>query len=281
MAKLNKLKRKKRQQQLRKSAAQVAQRTASRKSPPTAPAEWQWPEPQADKMDALEALDSFAVHRNQVRRLAEAVGEWAGIPTSIDGEHLVVEPSYPFAKIFNQDRSSEAGITVRNHWHSLQKRCTVFVYEDNGAIHAALEPAFHHLGFEFRTMGCSVAWGIEQEHRALSLLGTLLKHHMFKMYLLTGMFVETSARSGLKYIFRKLRPTVALSPRDKHGNDAGELRILCTLCMHPIAYYQDTWAGAMCPTDDVIAHLMLMRGDEAMLWRRCTQHPSWRPESGL
>lgn len=59
------------------------------------------------------------------------------------------------------------------------------------------------------------------------------------------------------------------------------MRILCCLCMRPIAYYADSWAGAMCPTDDVIAHLALMRGDEAMFWRRCNQHPPYRPEAGL
>jgi hypothetical protein len=37
----------------------------------------------------------------------------------------------------------------------------------------------------------------------------------------------------------------------------------------------------MCPTDDVIAHLMLMRGDEAMFWRRCNQHAAHLPEAGL
>jgi hypothetical protein len=37
----------------------------------------------------------------------------------------------------------------------------------------------------------------------------------------------------------------------------------------------------MCPTDDVIAHLQLMRGDERMFWKRSNQHPSWRPEAGL
>ena len=42
-----------------------------------------------------------------------------------------------------------------------------------------------------------------------------------------------------------------------------------------------SWAGAMVPTDDVIAHLSLMRGDEHMFWKRCNQHPSWRPEAGL
>lgn len=40
-------------------------------------------------------------------------------------------------------------------------------------------------------------------------------------------------------------------------------------------------AGAMCPTDDVIAHLMLMRGDEVDFWHRSNQHPAHRHEAGL
>ena len=91
------------------------------------------------------------------------------------------------------------------------------------------------------------------------------------------MFLEKSERSGVTYLFRKLRPTVALRPcRDGDG-----MRVLAALCLHPIGYYDGSWAGAMCPTDDVVAHLMLMRGDEVMFWRRSNQHPADRPEAGL
>jgi hypothetical protein len=51
--------------------------------------------------------------------------------------------------------------------------------------------------------------------------------------------------------------------------------------MHPIGYYRGTWAGAMAPTDDVIAHLMMMRADEHMYWRRAKQHPAWDPLCGV
>lgn len=37
----------------------------------------------------------------------------------------------------------------------------------------------------------------------------------------------------------------------------------------------------MVPTDDVIAHLLLMRGDERLFWRRANQHHPLDPESGL
>lgn len=94
---------------------------------------------------------------------------------------------------------------------------------------------------------------------------------------MTGMFGEFSPRSKLTYIFRRLRPTVVLDTR----SDPESVRVRCCLCMHPIAYYEDTFAGAMTPTDDVIAHLMLMRGDEPMLWRRSNQHPAWHPNAGL
>jgi len=37
----------------------------------------------------------------------------------------------------------------------------------------------------------------------------------------------------------------------------------------------------MVPTDDVIAHLMLMRADEHGFWKRANQHPLDRLEAGL
>ena len=116
-------------------------------------------------------------------------------------------------------------------------------------------------------------------------LAGLLSHRAFKAYMMTGTFLEISKRSGVAYMFRRLRPTLALSMREgsiRHGSrGVGGTRILAALCLHPIGYYRGSWAGAMTPTDDVIAHLMLMRGDEAMFWRRANQHAPWRPEAGL
>jgi hypothetical protein len=37
----------------------------------------------------------------------------------------------------------------------------------------------------------------------------------------------------------------------------------------------------MTPTDDVIAHLLLMRGDEAEYWGQANQHRPESPEAGL
>lgn len=197
------------------------------------------------------------------------------------GEQLVVEPTYPHAAelmaIGEREPDEEAkGCTLRNRWYSLHRRGDIVIFNDrNGSIDWGLEPGFHSLPFALSTLGCSEAWGIEQESNAVRLLADMVSHRQFKQYMLTGMFIESSRRSKVFYLFRRLRPTVAMVA------DGTKTRILCCLCMHPIAHYRGSWAGAMCPSDDVVAHLSLMRGDEAMFWRRSSQHPSWRPEAGL
>jgi hypothetical protein len=218
--------------------------------------------------------------RSKLFKVSGMRAEWAGIPMPLEGEQLIVEPSYPFAPAFARkaDPADDDGWRLRNSWYSRRDQCEILIMEKEGKISWGRLAAMNHIRHDLRTLGCSAAWGIEQEGRAVQLLGTMLRHHAFKQYLLTGMFIETSKRSGVTYIFRKLRPTIALAPQ---RGRKGSMRMLCALCMHPIAYYADSWAGAMCPTDDVIAHLALMRGDEAMFWRRCNQHPPYRPEAGL
>jgi len=207
----------------------------------------------------------------------------------IDGERLIIEPTYPWAEalgkqIGKRDMEGEEtgeyeGWTIANQWYSHRWRCNILVAKspDGRAVHGK-EPAFHHISMDLHTLGCSDAWGLEQEQRALQLLGNLLSHRQMKHYVMTGMFLEKSKRSGVTYIFRRLKPTVACAAG---GDPNKSMHILCCLCMHPIAYYAGSWAGAMCPTDDVIAHLQLMRADEHMFWKRSNQHPPYRPEAGL
>lgn len=239
-------------------------------------------------VELLEAHDNFADLRKKIGMLAQIRDEWAGIPMPLEDCNLVVEPKFPRAAelmaAFNKPRELrdwQQRAKYRNSFWSTFRRCTIAVIELDGEISYAFSPGVHSLDFQLQTLGASCAWGIEQEANAVKLLGTLLPHRAFKHYMLTGAFLESSARSGLTYMFRRLRPTVVISSRDVHGTPGATLRILCTLCLHPIAYYSESWAGAMTPTDDVVAHLMLMRGDEPMLWRRANQHPAHRPESGL
>lgn len=232
-------------------------------------------------IEATEAFDGFAGIRNALRQIASERDDWAGIPLPLgDDLPLVVEPKYPNAAglmaIGRPDaaESTAESMKVRNRFWSWRRRCNVIVWNEGERIEWGVDMP-KRIDMEMSTLGASYAWGIEQEANATQLLATLVRHHTFKMYMLTGMFLERSERSGVMYLFRRLRPTVAIR------EEKGRLRILCALCLHPIAYYSGSWAGAMCPTDDVIAHLMLMRGDEPMFWRRSNQHPAYRAESGL
>lgn len=239
----------------------------------------------ADDLDVVESRDNYAGLRNAIRESAQRNGHWAGLPMPLDDLELVIEPHFPKAlelmKIGRaaeetEKAAAEEKATPRNSFWSTRRRCEIIIWtEPDGKIGWGRIPGTHHLAQELNTGLASVAWGIEQEHNALNLLATMIPHHAFKSYLLTGMFIESSQRSRVAYMFRKLRPTVAISMRQKYP------MILACLCLHPIGYYRDSWAGAMCPTDDVVAHLTLMRGDEPMFWKRASQHPPWRPEAGM
>lgn len=266
---------------------EVAERAfALKRSQQPEPAALPLEEQPADKSSAIEAFenfDSFAKMRNAIREIACERDQWSGIPMPLEGVQLTIEPTFPMAKelmeIGRKETGAPDGAKIRNTFWSTHLRSTVVIHEKDGKIGWGIIPGVHHIGFDVQTLMCSEAWGLEQEHNALQLLGTIVSHRQMKQYILTGMFMEKSQRSKLTYLFRRLKPTVVLDARSMRADQ--DTRILCCLCMHPIAFYNGSWAGAMCPTDDVIAHLSLMRGDEPMYWRRAKQHAPYRPEAGL
>lgn len=156
----------------------------------------------------------------------------------LSDEHLVIEPSYPFAKAFAQmarddaeERAEEAEVEIRNTFWSWHRRSDILVWREKktGKIQWGPSSRPHGLHYALQTLGCSDAWGIEQEGNAVHTLGRLLKHRAFKQYLTTGMFLETSKRSGVCYIFRRLRPTVAFTMTGEHP------RILAAFAFIPSA----------------------------------------------
>lgn len=249
--------------------------------------------------------------------VTERDGEWCGIPFPIKGQRLIVEDRYPKKDLIanmqqivdeNEEVPVSDDLTTRvtgwrvvNRWHTRHYRAgidvggvegTVYVIRhDDGRVSHMFDPAAPRRNtMLFGPFDTYIAWSVESEMAALDRLRALLSPHMFTCYFLTGQFLERSRRSGLTYFFRKLRPTIVLTPNgsarsifkptvDGHADD--EMRILTTLCLHPLAYYESTRCGAMVPTDDVIAHLLLMRGDEALFWRRANQHPPTTVESGV
>lgn len=117
----------------------------------------------------------------------------------------------------------------------------------------------------------SVAYSTEAELKALEWLQSLVTPRQFAAYLTVGMFIEQGPRSQATYVFRRARPTLVVRGR----------RILAGLCMHPQAYYHNSFCGTLTPTDDVVTHLVHMRSDEHFFWRKSGIHAPWEPECGV
>lgn len=230
------------------------------------------------------------------RYLAEAgLGrkDWSGLPVPVPGFSLVLEPRYK-NKCLEEFRwkecYDESGVRHEipeepppqasefkrvNSWWNFKYQVNVIVYQDKqGRARMAVSPE-DRLAFTIRTLEAAAVWPVEAEKKAQTKLASLISMQLFELYQLTGHFAETSKRSSVTYIFRRGRPTIAMREVEDGSFP------LCALCLHPIGYYGDTWAGVMCPTDEVIAHLLMMRGSEEKFWANANQHPVDRPAAGI
>jgi hypothetical protein len=239
------------------------------------------------------------VRRIVNEHVTKTAGEWAGAPLPLEDIKLVVEPRYPFQGLngmqfdkpgdsmetpIGREISREFGdcnsIFPINVLHDSRNDTDVWIYHegDGRSKIARLSSGGPGDRFEFavRTMSAARAWSLEAEFTAMEKLKELVTPVAFKYYVTTGSFLETSQRSGVTYFFRRVRPTIAI----KQDVD-GDMRILAALCLHPIGYYEKTFAGVMVPTDDVIAHLLMMRGDEHRFWSKANHHDLRSIECGL
>lgn len=224
--------------------------------------------------------------RENINRAAMADGEWAGAPLPVEGLRLVVNPKYTYQKLngvkLDDDEPVEPvadDFKLRNQWRSKRLGGTVYIMEeqDGRITHSVLpDGAGRRLMFAIHTLGASRALRANAEIVAMGKLASHISDHAFNCYVLTGTFLETSKRSRVTYLFRKCRPTLALRP-----NRFGTMRAIAALCLHPIGFYEDSWMGCMAPSDDVIAHLLLMRGNEWMFWKQANHHSIDTPEAGV
>ena len=230
--------------------------------------------------------------REALVRMGRSEGIWAGVPLPVDGLSMTIEEKYPFKNLEERfgDIETVSRIDVpedaddwflHSCWHSTVKRGMVYVFiGPQGKVrHQFVQISEYERIVQTMLVAASPAWSIEAELAAIAKLGKLISRHMLDIYMLTGTFLESSKRSGIVYIFRRLAPTIAVRPG--HGGAMIGGKVLATLCAHPIAYYNDSWAGAMVPTDDVVSHLIMMRGDEHFFWRRCNQHDPNAVESRM
>lgn len=233
--------------------------------------------------------------REVVGQIAQGRSEWAGMPMLVPGMSMQIHPSFPFAQQFGRTFAPEPSIrlcssedisdqvALRNQWASFRHRGVIRIWQDGRKFfftHGAIQNSAPYLIETLKA--ANTAWSIETEIKAMETLRAHVSEHQFNLYLMTGMFLESSKKSGVFYVFRRLRPTIAMSARP-YGiaqKEAG-MHILCTLCSHPIGYYRGSYAGAMVPTDDLLSHLLLMRADEHLFWKNSNQHHASAPESGL
>lgn len=122
---------------------------------------------------------------------------------------------------------------------------------------------------------------LEAELKACERLMEALTPHQKHQYVFQDCVVE-HGRSGVLYLIRKNRPTLAIRDTGKvEGDTRNGGEVLCAMCYHPLAYYTNTWAGALPPSDEVLAHLLMIRADEHLFWKRCNQHPIHDIRSGV
>lgn len=171
------------------------------------------------------------------------------------------------------------GQIQRNTWFSKRYNNMVSIYQDINTgkcklvVHNSQNEPYnssYKAMMYLATYRAASAYSLEAEEKALNLLKSIVTQEQYQKYVITGMLHEKSSKSGLLYIFRRQRPTIVL--RKVETTDYLKHRFVAALCLHPQGYYQCSWAGTLVPTDDVVTHLMMMRGDEKYLWRKSSQH---------
>lgn len=233
------------------------------------------------------------------RMVAEArlkEGDWAGMPLPVPDLELVLEPRYKHQHISKfrwpeyydeegvrhvieppLESSEPSEYRYVNSWWSDRLQTTITVLKDRQGRPEVRFRLEGRASFTLRTLLAAPVWPIEAEEKALKKLASLIPKEKYELYFLTGHFSEESKRSQLTYVFRRGRPTLAI----RQSEAEGWTQVLCALCLHPIGYYDQTWAGVMCPTDEVIAHLLMMRGSEEKFWANANQHPPEHPAAGI
>ena len=189
-------------------------------------------------------------------------------------------PPYPRTEL---EEEITVKFKVRNSWSTLGDMDIAIVETDEGPM--ALPR--YHAGSRLRKLldtsilRAGTSQTAEAEMRAMESLKKRINHRQWESYVLSGIFPERSKKSDLRYFFRKGYPTLAVSYREGIMPGAKGGRVLCALCLHPIGFYQGTYCGMMCPTDEVICHLLMMRGDEHKYWASCGQWQATDPRSGI
>lgn len=128
------------------------------------------------------------------------------------------------------------------------------------------------------TMSIAIRKGgalLAAEEQARQMLKGLVSEEQWASYVLNDAFYE-KGKSGIRYLLRKNRPTLAFRDLPDGGG-----RPITALCFHPGGYYSSTWIGILPPSDEVIAHLLFIRGAEYAYLKQANHHALDDPLSGV
>jgi hypothetical protein len=174
-------------------------------------------------------------------------------------------------------------IRVRNSWSMLGDREICIVETEEGPMALPRYYAGNRMRkiIDGSILRAGTSQTAEAEMRAMESLKKRINERQWDSYVLSGLFPELSEKSGIHYFFRKGYPTLAVSyrPGIKKGFESG--RVIACLCLHPMGYFQGSHCGLMCPTDEVICQLLMMRADEKKYWGKCGQWSVTDPRSGV
>lgn len=243
----------------------------------------------AERIQAGETIEHAWLSR-RFAEIAESLGYDMGVPMpDLDTGHQFVTArntplgftlQYMTGRTEHASELEQAGMRVRNSWDVVGDRSIAIVEGPDGMIGWLPD---YHAGRRLRkTIGGQITRALlpnltaEAELKAMDCLKEKISHPQWTSYVLNGSFPERSARSDVHYIFRKGLPTLVLSYHEAAGG-----RVIAALCLHPFGYYAGTHVGAMTPTDEVIAHLLTMRGDEHKFWAKSGQWSAIDPRSGI
>lgn len=213
------------------------------------------------------------------------------LPTMFEiNRRMILAPKVPMHHIaaiprtdFEDELSQQIQLKIRNSWVMLGDKEVAIVDTEQGPY---IFPRYM-AGTRLRKLldglhlQAGSALSAEAELRAIESLKTRISENQFKLYVLCGCFAEESKRSGLHYFFRKGLPTLVCSFHTGYQDGYASGRVIAALCLHPMGYHAGSHVGIMCPTDEIICALLMMRENEHTFWKKSGQWSASDPRSGL
>ena len=267
----------------RKSRRAQERRTAkapSRSSTPTRPDDDEWNGRTSRRMEQLFTTIGSDGVLEALNEQAIKVGEYAGIAWCDPGCAIVfAEPKPRYAHLFEERKVDDHIRAAWSHQRLIGHRYVFTTFRrketpDKTEGYLCV-PVAMRLEMLLASLAARGHQRAQPEVVAQRRLLQYLNPRQIESYVLSGAFIERGPRSNVAYVFRRGLPIIALRAED--GDE--ECHPLATLCIHPLGYFDETNAGVMPPSDEVLALLLMLRADEVMLWRKCEQHALQDPRS--